>query len=656
MILSRLEVYNFRSFRGKHSVSLRPIDVNGDVRPIVLFGGLNGAGKTTLFLAIKLALYGRATGEGSFTAAGYTSFIRSCIHKYPQTLVQPNNASVELEFQFGRLGKQYTYLVQRTWEFSKTNMKEILKIWENGELQQSLDQNDAQGLLNELIPKGIADLFLFDGEKIGLLAKDLSGDVLCKTFERLYGLDLANRLRNDLQTHIRKNTTPFLNVAVDTRKALKEYERTKEELSDARAQFRCVSSKLLESQSCKRQLEAHLRSLGGEWGENIRNYQIEATNLAKYLDEKKHSLRELFAGVFPLCLAQDTMRQLQEDVSADLEMTLQHHANGTVEHFAYCIRTELDQKGRESLDHALSNWLRERVTKESTFDVTPKTVARLEQVVDVELSHTLCQCETLLKSIELDSKELDILEQKLSRAPDEDSLKSEFNKFVKINEQISELTKDVVALQSEITAKLNHAIKLGTILSERHRDSIEQVHRRHSLESAERMRHLLKTYREKSILKRIEHLEREFDNEFRSLSRKDRSQFQIKIDPQSFQVRFQCKDRGEFNTTQLSEGEKHIYSVAMLVALVKTSRRPLPLVIDSPLVRLDSEHHKKLVKNYFPSASHQVILLSTDEEIDVKAYDELSEQVSRAYLIEFDDARQESSIREGYFVHRETAN
>ncbi|MCY3541965.1 MAG: DNA sulfur modification protein DndD, partial [Gammaproteobacteria bacterium] len=548
MILTRLEVCNFRSFRGTHSVNLQPFDENGDVRPIVLFGGLNGAGKTTLFLAIKLALYGRATGEGSFTAAGYTSFIRSCIHRYPQTMIQPNTASVELEFQFGRLGKQYSYLVQRIWEFSGTNMKEILKIWENGELQQSLDQNDAQGLLIELIPKGIADLFLFDGEKIGLLAKDLSGDVLCTTFERLYGLDLANRLRHDLQTHIRKNTTPFLNVAVDTKKTLEEYERAKEELSDARSQFQCLNSNLLESQSRKRQLEVHLRSQGGEWSENIRNYQIEVTKLTKYLDEQKHSLRELIAGVFPLCLAQDTIQQLHEDVSADLEMTLQCHANGTIEHFADSIRADLDQKGREALDNALSNWLRTRVAKDSTFDVTPKTVARLEQVVDVELSNTLCQCETLLKSIDKDTKEMDILEQKLSRAPEEDTLKSEFDEFVTINEQISELTKDIVVLQIEMETKLNQAIKLGTILSERHRDSIEQRHRSNSLEYAERTRHLLKEYRETSILKRIEHLEREFDNEFRLLSRKDRSQFQIKIDPQSFQVRFQCKDRGEFNT------------------------------------------------------------------------------------------------------------
>ena len=300
MILNRLEVCNFRSFRGTHTVDLRPTDGNGDVRPIVLFGGLNGAGKTTLFLAIKLALYGRATGEGSFTSAGYTSFIQSCIHKYPREIIQPNTASVELEFQFGRLGKQCTYLVQRTWEFSRTNMKEILKIWENGEFQQSLDNDDAQILLNELIPKGIADLFLFDGEKIGLLAKDLSGDVLCTTFERLYGLDLANRLRHDLQTHIRKNTTPFLNVAVDTKKTLDEYERAKEELSDAQSQFQCLNSKLLESQSRKRQLEVHLRSQGGEWGENIRNYQIEATKLTKYLDEKKHSLRRVDCWSIPV--------------------------------------------------------------------------------------------------------------------------------------------------------------------------------------------------------------------------------------------------------------------------------------------------------------------------------------------------------------------
>ncbi len=39
------------------------------------------------------------------------------------------------------------------------------------------------------------------------------------------------------------------------------------------------------------------------------------------------------------------------------------------------------------------------------------------------------------------------------------------------------------------------------------------------------------------------------------------------------------------------------------------------MAIDTPLGRLDSEHRHHLVERYFPQASHQVMLLSTDTEI-----------------------------------------
>jgi DNA sulfur modification protein DndD len=41
---------------------------------------------------------------------------------------------------------------------------------------------------------------------------------------------------------------------------------------------------------------------------------------------------------------------------------------------------------------------------------------------------------------------------------------------------------------------------------------------------------------------------------------------------------------------------------------------PLPAVIDTPMARLDSAHRQNLVERYFPHASHQVIVLSTDSE------------------------------------------
>jgi hypothetical protein len=53
----------------------------------------------------------------------------------------------------------------------------------------------------------------------------------------------------------------------------------------------------------------------------------------------------------------------------------------------------------------------------------------------------------------------------------------------------------------------------------------------------------------------------------------------------------------------------------MLWALAKTSGRPLPIIIDTPLARLDSDHRKLLAQHYFPVASHQMLILSTDTEI-----------------------------------------
>ena len=72
-------------------------------------------------------------------------------------------------------------------------------------------------------------------------------------------------------------------------------------------------------------------------------------------------------------------------------------------------------------------------------------------------------------------------------------------------------------------------------------------------------------------------------------------------------------------------------------------------MIDTPLGRLDSAHRTNLIKNYFPIASHQVILLSTDEEVDEHYYQELLPSIAKSYLLDFDDKKQETQVLEGYF-------
>lgn len=100
---------------------------------------------------------------------------------------------------------------------------------------------------------------------------------------------------------------------------------------------------------------------------------------------------------------------------------------------------------------------------------------------------------------------------------------------------------------------------------------------------------------------------------------------------------------------QLSAGEKQIYAVSVLWALAKTSGRPLPLVIDTPLARLDADHRGLLAKHYFPYASHQTLILSTDTEIDRSYFEELKPHIAHSYLLDYVPQENGTQIREGYF-------
>lgn len=80
---------------------------------------------------------------------------------------------------------------------------------------------------------------------------------------------------------------------------------------------------------------------------------------------------------------------------------------------------------------------------------------------------------------------------------------------------------------------------------------------------------------------------------------------------------------------RMSVSQKQISAIAVLLALRLVSRRTLPMIVDTPLGRLDSEHRQHLVQRYFPQASHQVILLSTDTEIDQGLFEDREPAIAR---------------------------
>ena len=124
----------------------------------------------------------------------------------------------------------------------------------------------------------------------------------------------------------------------------------------------------------------------------------------------------------------------------------------------------------------------------------------------------------------------------------------------------------------------------------------------------------------------------------------------LRVNPETLELKVSTGNEIDFSVDRLSAGERQILAVATLWGLSSVAGHPLPLVIDTPLGRLDSEHRKRLVENYFPNASAQVIILSTDEEIVEELHQLLEESISLEYIIEYNDETSSSAIRPGYFV------
>ena len=100
----------------------------------------------------------------------------------------------------------------------------------------------------------------------------------------------------------------------------------------------------------------------------------------------------------------------------------------------------------------------------------------------------------------------------------------------------------------------------------------------------------------------------------------------------------------------LSAGEKQLVVISLLWALAICSKKKLPVIIDTPLSRLDSSHRKALMQIYFPNASEQTIILSTDTEIGLQEYELMKSNICNAYTLVFDEDTKSTSVVDGYFA------
>ena len=101
--------------------------------------------------------------------------------------------------------------------------------------------------------------------------------------------------------------------------------------------------------------------------------------------------------------------------------------------------------------------------------------------------------------------------------------------------------------------------------------------------------------------------------------------------------------------SRLSKGERQIFILSLYWAIIEMSGKDIPFIIDTPYARIDANHREEISKEFFPKISKQVIILSTDEEINEKYYKILKPYVAKEYLLINDENQNKTSVENKYF-------
>jgi DNA sulfur modification protein DndD len=308
-------------------------------------------------------------------------------------------------------------------------------------------------------------------------------------------------------------------------------------------------------------------------------------------------------------------------------------------------------RGTNAILEALDNVLTGAVREQKARAVHKVSASERDQIIvwiddAMRVKPTIQQIGTELEQF---YRELQKCERELARVPSDEVLKPFIDQLSGLHLQLGKTT-------SELSTLDEHARSIGAEIEDLQRrlsrETDEVASRAKAslnLERASDIHVVLDEYRDALMRRKVEQLQEALSKCFNLLSRKKDSVRTLRIDPADFSVHLLDRNQRPLAKSELSAGEKQIYAVAVLWGLAKISGRPLPLIVDTPLARLDSDHRQLLAENYFPQASQQVIVLSTDTEIDRQYFEMLRKHVSHSYMLEYVPEENGTVVTEGYF-------
>lgn len=684
MRIQDITLTNFRLYRGVNKISFQQ-DEEG--KNIYLISGENGFGKTTFLHSLLWCLYGRLMSEIDDTArkeinncGGYNSFLVSNLNNNAKQYVESigsdtisrikkssytpddediqSNAIYSIAITFTDISIPsipcQTITIIRSYDFIKQSEAiDVLIDNQKNELAQSIG-NDV--FINDFIlNKDIARFFFFDSERIVALAETNTAEDrrrLASAYNEVLGVKKYEDLKHNIEAlrlKFRKRTSDVesrnkLNALLD------KNEKLQNELQLVNDAIAAHESKLETLRQRDKEFQEKLLREGQ--GMTMDEYERQKAVLDK-TREKDAAIREQlrdFIEYAPFAMTGDLLKRTIAEISKDYNAAkaAQNIANqnnllqaiydqliGKLVPLAGTQGTKLQAAVRdvlESFREEDQDYEPLLSVNRDEFNESQSVYANLTTTYRVEFEH-------LADDYKKNKQVMSRVQQKLSSMQANES-----DEIIKqIRAQKSEIEKTIKKLDEEIRALF---VKHGTILQELNmcKKHISEMSKKVSLDDsdvkkdalADELIESLDTFLRNLKEEKKVSLERRLKGVMNKLMHKEDfiGNVSVNVQEEGLDIILYTPDGKVIRKESLSKGEQQLYATSLLKALVEESGIEFPVFIDSPLQKFDKSHSSKIITEFYPSISKQVVLFPllhkelTEDELEI-----MKPLVKSAYLI-----------------------
>ena len=658
---------------------------------IVLIGAPNGYGKTSLFEAIILGLFGReglpliarsllSGTKNERLATSYKNFLEKALHRGASAAGRAS-CSVKLVF-IDDEGEPLE--IQRIWHFNDSGVyrsqDEEVHIYEGSTRRpvgpNGLQDNDRADWFRDYIAKNVlpftqAHFFMFDGEQVSVLAEREMSYQVRSGIEGLLGIPVLKQLAKDLRAYaeVRRKEAPD-----GSDKTIEKLEKERQQLTvefDKRvARLKGITP---DRDALKKEQEHLIRELAsfGAGSQALLQEQFEQIkNYERLIEEGQSQLEELMMKDLALALSGHELRSgvkarlLGEGVRERWESG-KNQGDSNLDRFLASVDTDL-----QDIDPALTNGQRKSVLEsarsawDKLWNPPPENCADgylhpylngmdrskvIEQLDDLNQLGAPAIVD-LLDQISANQEALRRLQEEVTRteavAPHVDTKRERVSQ---VNSELQELDQEIGALRREkssLESQIDQKNKELTRLCSRLDQAAPSARR---AARANKVAQMVDEIVAKAVPSQIDAIATAMTKAHRSMAHKKDLVERIAID-ENCDVKLLNNDGIDLRGYDLSAGEKQIFTQALISAVSSVSGRGFPMVVDTPLGRLDVEHRKGVL-NHLVQREHQVILLSTNTEVVGEYLDGIAPHIQKKYLLNFERVGEigQSTVRQSYF-------